>query len=109
MRHRKHGRCAIKRLYAFCLLFFLEQRAAALAQAHAHLASLRVLGRGLKGEVPAVGGRRVSGVSGGGADTSGLAQFTSVRWWWCFFWSRGLLRWRKHMRIWLRCGCWGAD
>ena len=97
MRHRKHGRCAIKRLYAFCLLFFLEQRAAALAQAHAHLASLRVLGRGLKGGVPAVGGRWVSGVSGGGADTSGLAQFTSVRWWWCFFWSRGLRRWRKQM------------
>ena len=97
MRHRKHGRCAIKRLYAFCLLFFLEQRAAALAQAHAHLASLRVLGRGLKGEVPAVGGRRVSGVSGGGADTSGLAQFTSVRWWWCFFWRTRLRRWRKQM------------
>ena len=69
-----------------------------MAQAHAHLASLRVLGRGLKGEVPAVGGRRVSGVSGGGAHTSGLAQFTSVRWWWCFFWSRGLRRWRKQMR-----------
>lgn len=49
MRHRKHGRCAIKRLYAFCLLFFLEQRAAAVAQAYVHLAALRVLGHGLTG------------------------------------------------------------
>ena len=66
----------------------------------------QVLGRGLKGEGPAVGDRWVSGVSGGGADTSGLVQFALVRCWWCFFWRTRLRRWRKHMRIWLRCGCW---
>ena len=58
----------------------------------------QVLGRGLKGEGPAVGDRWVSGVSGGGADTSGLAHFASVRCWWCFFWRTRLRRWHKHMR-----------
>ena len=57
----------------------------------------RVLGRGLRGKGSAVGGGWVSGMSGGGADTSELPQLALVRCWWCFFWRTRLRRWRKQM------------